>query len=141
MNLKKVYVLIFIALVGIKGISQNNATTLPFTNETSCEINFEPTTTDADLELFAKCFVYKSPEVAAQSTIKSDQINFNKLPLLITNGEFPTVQNSFRQPLVLFGEYEPEFINTRTNNLAFFEANRNSVISAGYVIYPSIPKL
>ncbi|AGC75518.1 hypothetical protein LX97_00214 [Nonlabens dokdonensis] len=135
MNSKKIYALVFIAFVGIRGISQNNATTLPFIEESTCKINFEPTTTVADLELFAKCFVYQSPEVAAQSTIKNDQINFRKLPLLITNGEFPTVQNSFRQPLILFGEYEPEFVNTRTNNLAFFEANRNSVLSAGYSVF------
>ncbi len=135
MDSKKICILVFIAFIGIRGVSQNNATTLPFINEATCDINFEPTISVADLELFAKCFVYKSPEVTAQSTIKNNQINFRKLPLLITNDEFATVENSYREPLIFFGEYDFEFANSKTNNLAFFEANRNSVMASGFSIF------
>lgn len=107
--------------------------------EKSCEINFQPSTTIADLESFAKCYVYKSPEVTAQTTLQTNQINFKKLPLLRTNQEFPTLQNTYRTPFLVFGEYDNFYANAKTNNLAFFEANRNAVMSAGNVNFPGVP--
>jgi hypothetical protein len=107
--------------------------------DNSCEIKFQPSTTIADLESFAKCFVYKSPEVVAQTTLQTNQIDFKNLPLLLTNQEFPTLQNTNRTPFLVFGEYDDFYANARTNNLAFFEANRNAVMSAGNVNFPGVP--
>lgn len=105
----------------------------------SCEIRFQPSTTIADLESFARCFVYKSPEVQAQKKLQTNQIDFKKLPLLLTNQEYPTIQNTYRTPFLVFGEYDDFYANARTNNLAFFEANRNAVMSAGNVNFPGVP--
>jgi type III secretory pathway component EscR len=119
--------------------AQQNAAVSFTLQEASCEINFIPSTTIADLELFAKCFVYTSIEVTAQSTLQNDQINFRNLPLIPSDHQFPTMQNTYRQEILALGEYDNFFANAKTNNLAFFEANRNSILSAGHVNFPGVP--
>ncbi|MEN8815531.1 MAG: hypothetical protein ABF274_01495 [Nonlabens sp.] len=110
----------------------------PISTDLSCEINFVPTTSIADLEFFAKCYVYKTPEVNVQSTIMNDQINFKQLPLLVPQHEFPTQQNVYRQTFFL-GAFDQDFANAKTNNVAFFEANRNSVMGTAFYNFTPDP--
>ncbi|QJP33151.1 hypothetical protein F0365_01355 [Nonlabens sp. Ci31] len=137
-NLKAALISVFLVLNSFVFAQRQTIDSFPL-QDASCEINFKPSTTVADLESFAKCFVYRSPTVTAQSTLQNNQINFSKLPLLLTNQEFPTMQNTYRQSFLVFGEYDNFFANAKTNNLAFFEANRNTVMSAGNVNYPGVP--
>jgi hypothetical protein len=120
--------LLFVLLVlGSLAYAQQKAAVSFTLQEPSCEINFIPSTSTADLESFAKCFVYTSIEVTAQSTLNNDQINFSKLSILPSNHQFPTIQNMYRKEILALGEYDNSFADAKTNNLAFFEANRNSV--------------
>lgn len=133
-------VLVFILMCGSSmAFAQQEFIEKAASIDISCEINFVPTTSIADLESFAKCFVNKSAELMAQTTLQTSKINFKELPLLLTNQEFPTLQNTYRTPFLVFGEYDEFFANAKTNNLAFFEANRNSVLSAGNVNFPGVP--
>jgi hypothetical protein len=139
MKYLKLSLIIFFTLLTVQVWGQHKATGLPFTQDESCEINFVPSTTIADLELFAKCYVHKSPSLTAQSTLQTKQINFEKLALVVTNQEFPTIQNTYRQTFLFFGEFEPSYANMKTNNIAFFEATRNTVLNVGNLIYPGVP--
>jgi hypothetical protein len=126
-------------LISSLAYAQQNAAVSFTLQDASCEINFIPTTTIVNLELFAKCFVYTSIEATAQSTLQDDQINFRKLPLIPSDHQFPTMQNTYRHEIFALGEYDNFFANAKTNNLAFFEANRNSILSFGHVNFPGVP--
>ncbi|PQJ17763.1 hypothetical protein BST94_12075 [Nonlabens xylanidelens] len=106
----------------------------------SCDVNFKSSITTSDLELFAKCISDKSSIEVAQSTLLTDQINFKKLPLLLVSEEFPTVQNINSDAFIELGNYNSTFINMKTNNLALFEAGRNSILSSGYSNYSTAPQ-
>ncbi|WP_405377178.1 hypothetical protein [Nonlabens sp. Asnod3-A02] len=106
----------------------------------SCDVNFKSSITTSDLELFAKCISDKSSIEVPQSTLLTDQINFKKLPLLLVSEEFPTVQNINSDAFIELGNYNSTFINMKTNNLALFEASRNSILSSGYSNYSTAPQ-
>jgi hypothetical protein len=109
-------------------------------NIDSCQIAFKPSITHADLEIFVKEFNSdcRNP-LEVDLVLKTDQINFKKLPAYYEPSKeiIPSIQNYFYVPTFQFGNYN-EFENTyRLKNLAFYEANRSSILSAGYETFIS----
>lgn len=134
MTIYKTTIVVALILVGSLGYSQQLGSDLNYLKENTCLIDFKARTINLDLEEFVKCYEVKLPVNAAQSNLQVQDVNFKKLPLLVPNHEFPTMQNSYRESFLRIGEYENSFANARTNNLAFFEANRNSVMGTGFSI-------
>lgn len=140
--MKSIQIVLIIALIvpSAFATAQENLLFLFNQDTSSCDIDFTPSTSIAAIELFAKCFVYQSPEVEAQQALQIKNIDFKNLPILIdTQTQFISLQNKIKEPLIQFGNYEYDYLNNSVNNPAFFEATRNSVLSAAYVISPGVP--
>nr|WP_152556400.1 hypothetical protein [Nonlabens ulvanivorans] len=82
---------------------------------------------------FYRSIFLSNPVPLQQSPqLQIDKIDFSNTSPVLINNEFPTIFNTNNEPFFQFGDYTPEFLNKKVNNLAFFEATRNSVLSAGY---------
>jgi hypothetical protein len=141
--MKSIKIALIIALIvpSAFATAQENLLFLFKQDASSCDIDFTPSTSIAAIELFAKCFVYQSPELEAQQALQIKDIDFKNLPKLTdTETQFVSLQSKIKEPLIQFGNYEYGYLNNSVNNPAFFEATRNSVLSAAYVIAPGIPE-
>ncbi|WP_405369676.1 hypothetical protein [Nonlabens sp. Asnod2-A12] len=107
----------------------------------SCDINFKSSITTSDLELFAKCFTQETITFTTQSKLQTDKIDFsNPANLYYLSLEKPlNTQEVYNKPFFVLGDYNRFGVAFKNNNLAFFEANRNSILSAGYTDYTGVP--
>ncbi|MEO9954187.1 hypothetical protein [Nonlabens sp.] len=139
MKVSKITSLIICLFISAFMFAQHNLLQEIPVEKDACDVNFKSSITTSDLELFAKCISNKSSLEVVQSTLLTDQIDFEKLPSLLGSEEFPTIQNINPDAFIELGNYNSTFINMKTNNLAFFEASRNSILSAGYTDYTGVP--
>ena len=107
----------------------------------TCVVNFKSSITTSDLELFAKCFTQETITFTTQSKLQTDKIDFsNPANLYYLSLEEPlNTQTVYNEPFFIFRDYNRFGVAFKNNNLAFFEANRNSVLSAGYTDYTGVP--
>lgn len=138
--MNKTFTFLAIILFGSFIQAQQLENQTAFLNKDACLIEFKASPLNIDLEQFVRCYKPQVPVIAAQNSLQINQINFRKLPLLVPSQEFPTMQNSYRESFLRLGEYDNSFANAKTNNLAFFEANRNTVMGSAFVISPVGPQ-
>lgn len=107
----------------------------------ACDVNFKSSITTSDLELFAKCFTQESITFTTQSKLQTDKIDFSDpANLYYLSLEKPlNTQEVYNEPFFILRDYNRFGVAFKNNNLAFYEANRNSVLSAGYVSYSGVP--
>ncbi len=137
--MKTILTLVLTISIAITSCAQETSRPAIF-DISSCQIAFRPSLTHIDLESFVKEFnsECRNP-LEVDLVLKTDQINFRKLPTYYEPSEeiIPSIQNYFQVPTFQFGNYN-EFENTfRLKNLAFYEANRSSILSSGYETFIS----
>jgi hypothetical protein len=137
--MKTVLTLVFAICASILVQAQQMQTPAIF-DLNSCQINFEPSFTTADLEAFVKEFNNDCMNpLQVDLVLKSDQIDFRRLPVHFepTTDILPSLQNYFQVPNFQFGNYNEFESGYRLSNLAFYEANRSSILSSGYETFIS----
>lgn len=110
-------------------------------NSFSCEINFTPSITTADLELFVKKYnATCANPLEVDLVVKADQINFKRLPSVYDPATdiIPSVQQHYGVPDIILGGNGNIFGQRfRMDNLAFYEANRGTILTSGYELFTS----
>ncbi len=96
-------------------------------------VNLQPSmVTTSNLSSLNISSFFKPRQTTHLVSVNTNQIDFSTLPVLAPNNEFPTIYNTNKEPFIQLGDYDVEFLNKRANNNAFYEATRNTVLSAGY---------
>lgn len=131
--MKKLHItlVVLICFVTANAFAQQPSTLPSSTVNLNRSIDFKPSMSVIQFQHLSRNLISTTPTVSFVN-INLDEIDFNRLPLLTPQNEFPTVYNTNKEPFFQFGDYTPEFYNKKTNNLAFFEATHNTVLSAGY---------
>jgi hypothetical protein len=107
----------------------------------SCEINFTPSITTTDLEYFVKQYnATCANPLEVDLVVKADRINFRRLPSVYNPATdiIPSVQQHYGVPdVVLGGDGNIFGQRFRMDNLAFYEANRGTILTSGYELFTS----
>lgn len=109
-------------------------------NSSSCEINFTPSITTTDLELFVKQYnATCANPLEVDLILKTDQVNFRRLPSVYDPSQdvIPSQHNYYQSPSLQIGNYSDFQGRFQWSNLAFYEANRSSIMSSGYETFIS----
>lgn len=110
----------------------------------SCKVNFTPSVSEADLESLVREFnQHCVGTFQLDQAINIENINFKRLPEVYDpqSDIIPSIEQHYGVPAFQIGGYYSQFGGRfKLSNLAFYEANRNSILSSGYESFPSFDR-
>ncbi len=102
----------------------------------SCKINFEPTVSILDIEHFTRQFLTNcATDFEVDKAIQPELLDQNLMRYNPNYYAFefrPSIQDIFDAPTFQLGPYDNFEQQFRFSNPAFYEANKNTVLSSGY---------